>query len=110
MSAERSQASTTASGTGSPSPSKTRPEIAIAPSVDAGTSSCSRRRQSPIEKNGPTVWEGVRSAIGSLLHGRPVAAAEDDIEPEAERPLGNRRVPVERAHQPHARRRFADGL
>ena len=49
-----------ASGIGVPSPSSTDPRIQIAPGVPSGTTYGPSGHGSPIAKNGPIVWEGVR--------------------------------------------------
>src|SRR5437764_4899792 len=110
-SASACQISTIASMTGSPAPSSTRPAKRRASARPGSTSSWCGRTQSPTEKNGPTVCEGVApgAATSGLEEGR-VAAAEDDGEAEAERPLLGGRLPVELRDQPLPRRRVADGI
>ena len=71
---------------------------------DAGRRQIARVSQArPIEKNGPTVCEGVARGRGSALHRRRLAAAQHDVEAVAERLLRHRRVPVERGDQAAAR-------
>src|SRR4051812_27896842 len=83
------QVSTSASGTGAPSPSDTVPRSAIEPAEPGRHTAGPSGHGSPIAKNGPTVWGGVAS--GMLERG----AGEDDVPAVRERPLGLRAVEVE---------------
>src|SRR5215467_1372844 len=70
------QVSTSASVTGSPAPSKTRPVIVIAPGVSSGTTNGPSGHGSPIDRNGPTVCEGVSFTL----------PPSRDVVPKARRP------------------------
>src|SRR6476660_4941590 len=90
------------SGTGSPAPSSRRPRITTAPGSVGGTAaapSCPSMR--PMWRYGPTVCDGVGSAIRIL--GRREPAADDDVEPVAERPVRLRQPLVELADEPWTR-------
>src|SRR5215472_6130587 len=88
------QVSMRPSGIGSPAPSYRRPKIVIAPGVPSGTTNGPCSQGSRIAKYGPTVWDGVRSSL--IVRSVPfwgfedsgLAAAQDDVEPVAQRPLG----------------------
>src|SRR5690242_15891080 len=83
----------------------------IARGSEAGTSSAAPSYGRAKPKNGPTVCDGVgSSAATSVLHRRGLAAAQDDVEAIRERPLGHRRVEVERAHEALAGGRVAHGV
>src|SRR4051812_13839265 len=98
--------STTPSGTGSPSPSSSRPRIQMPPWEPTGTTSGPSGHGSTRARNGPTVCDGVRprtgSGIGGRLEGRGVGSPQDDVEAEAEGPLGLGDVVVVARHQPLA--------
>ena len=97
------QVSTSASGTGSPAPSSTRPRTAIAPGVPGGTTNGPSSHGSPSEKNGPTVCDGVVPRSPVVLVGRRRArAAQHDVPAVGERPLRLGRAEVE-ARRPSAR-------
>src|SRR5262245_35219960 len=100
-----------ASLTAAPSPSSTRPSIRRAPGVSGGTRWACGVASKEKEKNGPTVCEGVvPSSSTSGLHGRRVAATQDDVEAVGKRPLGLGRLEVERAHEPLPGPRIPNGL
>src|SRR5688500_9387611 len=105
------QVSTTASGTGTPAPSYTVPAIRNAPGVPSGTTYGPSGHTRPNEKNGPTVCDGVvRSSliVVLLVQRRGVLAAQHDVPPVAERPLGHGGVQVEPGHHRLAGLRVAD--
>src|SRR5258706_7879186 len=92
--------STIASLTGLPSASSTRPRIVTRspPTPGDATSAicvCSKL----IAPNGPNVCDAVNNRLMSLLHGRGVAAAQDNVEPVRNRMVGHRMFPVELADQ-----------
>src|SRR5436190_8408496 len=108
------QISTTASLTGLPSPSTTRPESVIrSPATPAGASSTTVKGSKPILTYGATVWEEVvsRLIVSSLaargFHRCRVTAAQHDIVAVGKRNVGNRRFPVEGGD--HALPRFLVG-
>src|SRR5690625_47106 len=95
------QVSISASGTGSPAPSRTVPVIRNEPGVSVGTTSSPSGPQfSPIARNGPTVCDGVSPSrslmvvVLLVLEHRGFRAAQDDVEVESERPLLQRRAVV----------------
>src|SRR5579875_475363 len=116
------QVSTSASGTGSPAPSSTRPAITIAPGAPSSTTNGPSGHGSPIAKNGPTVCDGVTPSgrtAGSLsrpscLAAAPLAgvlehgllpAAQHDVPLVAEGPLRLGQVEVEPGDHPLPGRR-----
>src|SRR6185312_14544815 len=88
------------SGTTAPAPSRTTPSMVMwrpfACSVAMRAQPGSLRQ---IAKNGPTVWNGVGSAM-MRFHGRCVAAAQDDVEAIAERVFRLREGKIEARDQP----------
>src|SRR4051794_29244528 len=90
-----SQVSTSASGTGSPLPSSTRPARRTPSGSATGPSGQGR----PIARYGPTVWPGVSSAMG-LVHRRLAVPAQDDVELVGERPVLLRVVEAEARDHP----------
>src|SRR6476469_6079027 len=92
------QASTSASGTGAPSPSSTRP----ASRTPSGSATGPSSHGSPSARYGPTVWAGVVS-----LKDGAVPSAEPDVEVVVQRPVLLRAVDRERADHPLARLRVA---
>src|SRR5208337_1082994 len=98
------QISRQASGTGRPSPSRTRPRMVTRSPPDAPRARSQRFSQArPMLKYGPTVCEGVVSPLISSLHGSGVAATQHNIKAEAECDLRCRRGPVEDRDEPLAR-------
>src|SRR3972149_7088684 len=85
------QISTNPSSIGAPSPSIPSPRTRIRwPIVSSSVKMFSPPKSRPKEKNGPTVWLGVclRTVVLLLVFkgGHP-RAGEDDVKPEAKRPL-----------------------
>src|SRR5215470_11926473 len=62
----------------------------------------------PMAKKGPTVCELVVWSDTSLLPGRRLAAAKDDVEAVAEGAVVQRRLPVVAGDEPVARHRVGD--
>src|ERR1700692_1592682 len=99
----------TASGTGAPSPSMTRPSIAIfSPAGLSDARSLHSGRAIPRWKKGPTVCEGVGISLSAIFVsdriGRgPGAAAQHQVEAVAERPFGFAQHGVVLRDQPLAR-------
>src|ERR671923_2301417 len=89
------QVSITPSGTGAPAPSSSTPEMRIAPGVPSGTTRWPSFQVSPMDRNGPTVCDGVSRSLMGLLEGGLLAAAQHDVPPVGERPLGARCLEVE---------------
>src|SRR5918992_1216635 len=73
------QVSITPSGTGAPAPSRTTPEIRIAPGVPSGTTRWPSVQVSPMDRNGPTVCEGVSRSLMGLLERGLLAPAQHDV-------------------------------
>src|SRR5262245_20330679 len=84
----------TASGTGAPSPSTTRPSMTMrSPCAPAAVRSLHSGRSSPSEKNGPTVCDGVGINLSAMARAsgrferRRAPAAEHHVPAVAERPF-----------------------
>src|SRR5512139_2933820 len=108
------QVSTRASPTGAPAPSYTRPRSQNAPGVPSGTTNGPSAQSSPMLRYGPAVCAGVRARrsviVVHVLEGRARPAAEDDVEAEAEGPLGPRGVVVVAGDHPLPGSRVAHGV
>src|SRR5918999_6570893 len=108
------QVSITPSGTGAPAPSRTTPEIRIAAGVPSGTTRCPSVQVSPMDRNGPTVCEGVSRSLMGLLERGLLAAAKHDVPAVGECPLRAGRLEVGRRDHPLARlgvgHRVEDGV
>src|SRR5712692_567718 len=100
-----------ASGTPTPSPSSTRPEIVTCSPETPGLARVSfLSRVSPVEKKGPTVCDVVACGLISLASMRArifprsrVAPCEDDVELIAKGLLGDGAFPIENRDQSAAR-------
>src|SRR5918999_6223160 len=99
------QVSITPSGTGAPAPSRTTPEMRIAPGAPSGTTRCPSFQVSPMDRNGPTVCDGVSKSLMGLLERGLLAPAQHDVPAVGERPLRARRLEVERRDHALARLR-----
>src|SRR5215204_4518710 len=71
------QVSTSASGTGSPAPSVTRPVSRTAPLVPSATTSGPSGQHNPTPKNGPIVWDGVTGSVTGHPPHPPTASPPD---------------------------------
>src|SRR5918999_3975886 len=99
------QVSITPSGTGAPAPSSSTPEMRIAPGVPSGTTRCPPDHVSPMDRNGPTVCDGVSRSLMGLLERGLLAPAQHDVPAVGERPLRARGLEVERRDHALARLR-----
>src|SRR5262249_39596730 len=112
------QISIIASGTGNPSPSMTRPSIVMrSPAGPALVRSPQSGRARPRWKNGPTVCDGVGISFSAIadsgsgrIDWRRCAAAQNQIETIAQRPLRLAQVRVVSGDQPLTRRGIGSAL
>src|SRR5918997_4127771 len=107
-SASACQVSITPSGTDAPAPSRTTPEMRIAPGVPSGTTRCPSVQVSPMDRNGPTVCDGVSRSLMGLLERGLLAAAQHDVPAVGERPLRPGGLQVERRDHALASLRVRD--
>src|SRR5919106_2279199 len=76
-------------------PSSTTPPTRTASGSDGGTSAELPSSDSPMLKNGPTVWDAVGRSATSVLHRGRLAPAQHYVEAVGERPFGHGLLEVE---------------
>src|SRR5689334_6018997 len=95
--------SISASFTGLPSPSTTRPcSVMRSPLTLGGATSVTVPAVNPIDKNGPAVCDGVLIVPMSAHHGRRVPAPQHNVEAIRDREFRHGVIPIERRDQPFA--------
>src|SRR5579859_2538435 len=100
-----------ASGTGTPSPSKTRQIRRMCSPLASGVASIpSNISVRPKWKNGPTVCDGLGIRSMLSLKGGGLSPPQDNVELIAKRPLRLRRFQVEPGNQPLPAFLVGDGL